>query len=122
MNVTAATIQIPLELLTIAAYGVVAYNARKAGDSAWTYWATSAGIVASVFPFTGFSMAPLALKLARLAGDAEKVEPYEDAPIDREAEKSNTVEFLRKWNALNIARTAGVFAAGAIGITGLLSG
>lgn len=81
----------------------------------------SAGIVASVFPFTGFSMAPLALKLARLAGDAEKVEPYEDAPIDREAEKSNTVEFLRKWNALNVARTAGVFAAGVVGITALVA-
>ncbi|CZT15206.1 uncharacterized protein RCC_01082 [Ramularia collo-cygni] len=121
LNTTAASIQVPLELLTIAAYGVVAYNGRKSGDSAWTYWATSAGIIASVFPFTGFSMAPLALKLARLAGDAEKVEPYEDAPIDREAEKSNTVEFLRKWNALNIARTVGVFAAGVVGITALVS-
>lgn len=77
--------------------------------------------MASVFPFTGLTMSGLALKLARLAGDAEKVEPYEDAPIDREAEKSNTVEFLRKWNALNIARTVGVFAAAVVGITALAS-
>lgn len=66
-------------------------------------------------------MAPLALKLKRLAGDAEKVEPYEDAPIDREAEKSNTVEFLRKWSALNVARSVGVFAAGVCGVVGLVA-
>ncbi|KAF7186093.1 hypothetical protein HII31_12554 [Pseudocercospora fuligena] len=108
-------VQVPLEFATIAAFGIVAHRARVAGNGIWTRWATAAALVAAIFPFTGALMAPLGHKVARIAGDEEKVEPYEDAPIDREAEKSNTVQFIKKFAALSIARTAIVLGAGLVG-------
>ncbi|CAK1359359.1 unnamed protein product [Cercospora beticola] len=69
----------------------------------WKCWLGAAGVLVTVDLLKAFFMAPLALKILRIAGDAEPIEPYEDAPIDREAEKSNTVQFLRKWNVLNLA-------------------
>lgn len=61
-------------------------------------------------------MAPLVHKIKRLGGDEEKIEPYEDAPIDREAEKSNTVEFVTKWGYLNAARAMVMYAATGLGL------
>lgn len=120
MDARAFRFQVPFELLTIAAYGVIAYRSRSAGSSLWKHWAAAAGLIAAVFPFTGAMMVPLGHKIMRIGGDEEKIEPYEDAPIDREMEKSNTVEFLGQWNTYNIARTLSVFTAGVVAIRALV--
>ena len=65
-------------------------------------------------------MVPIDHKLAQLSGEEEKVEPFEDAPPDRDAERRNTVEFLGKWNSLNRLRSIIMFAAGGIGLWGLV--
>ena len=120
MDTLAFRAQVPLEFVTAAAYGLIAYRSRNAGSSMWTHWAASAGLVAALFPFTGALMHPLTHKLLRLGGDEEKIEPYEDSPPDRDAEKSNTVEFLTKWSALNFVRTLGVAAAAAVSMRAVL--
>ena len=65
-------------------------------------------------------MVPIDHKIARIGGEEEKIEPFEDAPPDREAERRNTVEFLEKWNSLNRLRSVVMFAAGGIGLWGLV--
>lgn len=91
---------VPLETIAVASYGMLAYRAR--GTMMGKSWAAAGAVLVGVDILKAWFMAPLALKVLRVAGDAEPVEPYEDAPIDREAEKSNTVQFLRKWNMLNL--------------------
>ena len=110
---------VPLELLTIATSGYIAYRSYNS-FGAWQKWAAICALVTSVFPLTGALMAPLDLKLARIAGVAEKVEPYEDSPPDREAEKINTQVFLGKWNQLNLVRSAIMGTAGVLGLWSLL--
>ncbi|KAK4496966.1 hypothetical protein PRZ48_011415 [Zasmidium cellare] len=107
---------VPLELLVISIYSVAAYRARAVNNAAWTQWAATAGVVAAIFPYTGALMAPLVHKIKRLGGDEEKIEPYEDAPIDREAERSNTVEFVRRWGWLNAVRAVGMYVATGLGL------
>lgn len=68
-----------------------------------------------MFGITGVLMTPLVHKIMRISGDEEKIEPYEDAPIDREAEKSNTVEFLGKWAYVNVGRSLVMYAAAGLG-------
>lgn len=65
-------------------------------------------------------MVPLNKKLAQIAGEEEKPEPYEDAPLDRDAERKNTVLFLRQWNSLNTLRSSIMFVAGGLGLWGLV--
>ena len=65
-------------------------------------------------------MVPIDHKLARLGGEEEKVEPYEDMPPDRDAERINTVKFLGDWNRLNVVRSVVMFAAGGLGLWGLM--
>ncbi|EMF09149.1 uncharacterized protein SEPMUDRAFT_53430 [Sphaerulina musiva SO2202] len=91
---------VPLETIAVASYGMLAYRAR--GTVMGKSWAAAGAVLVGVDILKAWFMAPLALKVLRVAGDAEPVEPYEDAPIDREAEKRNTVQFLRKWNMLNL--------------------
>lgn len=102
---------VPVEIFAIGVFSVAAYRARSVNNAAWVHWAATAGAIASIFPYTGALMAPLVHKMKRLGGDEEKIEPYEDAPIDREAEKSNTVEFLTQWGYLNAARAAMMYVA-----------
>lgn len=121
MSKTAFATQVPAELVSIVASGYLAYhfytrNSNIAGNK----WATVAALIASVFPLTGGLMVPLDHKIARLGGEEEKVEPMEDAPPDREAERRNTVEFLGKWNGLNKLRSVVMFAAGGVGLWGLV--
>ena len=91
---------VPLETIAVGSFGMLAYRAR--GTAIGKSWAAAGAVLVTVDILKAWFMAPLALKLLRVAGDAEPVEPYEDAPIDREAEKSNTVQFLRKWSTLNL--------------------
>lgn len=105
-----------IELANIALFGFSAYRARNVGNPVWTNYAAAAGLLLSVFPLTGVFMSPLVHKLRRLAGDEEKIEPYEDAPPDREMEKSNAVEFLTKWGYLNAARAGLILAASGFGL------
>lgn len=65
-------------------------------------------------------MVPIDHKLARLGGVEEKVEPFEDSPPDRDAERINTVKFLGDWNRLNVVRSAVMFAAGGLGLWGMV--
>lgn len=107
---------VPIEIFAIGVFSVAAWRARSVNNGAWVHWAATAGAIASIFPYTGALMAPLVHKVKRLGGDEEKIEPYEDAPIDREAEKSNTVEFLGQWGLLNAARAAMMYAATGVGL------
>ncbi|PPJ54512.1 hypothetical protein CBER1_02496 [Cercospora berteroae] len=93
---------IPLESTAMISLVALSTTTRKWSYS-WKCWLGAVGVLVTVDLLKAFFMAPLALKVLRVAGDAEPIEPYEDAPIDREAEKSNTVQFLRKWNVLNLA-------------------
>ncbi|KXL43605.1 hypothetical protein M433DRAFT_155639 [Acidomyces richmondensis BFW] len=120
MSKTAFVTQVPPELLTILASGFMAYHFRNVGHSVWIRWAAVAGLVVSVFPLTGGLMVPLDHKIARLAGEEAAVEPYEDAPPDREAERNNAEEFLKKWNNLNMVRAGIMAVAGGIGVWSLL--
>lgn len=65
-------------------------------------------------------MVPIDHKIAQIGGEEEKPEPFEDAPLDREAERRNTVEFLGRWNALNLVRTVVVGVAGGLGVWSLV--
>ena len=117
MSKTAFATQVPPELLSIVASGFLAYHSYKnAGSIAGHRWAAVAVLIASVFPLTGGFMVPLDHKIARIGGEEEKLEPFEDAPIDRDAERINTVDFLKKWNSLNRLRSVIMFAAGGIGL------
>ncbi|KAK3686627.1 hypothetical protein LTR37_019608, partial [Vermiconidia calcicola] len=121
MSKTAFATQVPPELLSILASSYLAYHSYSKGTSnAGHKWAAVAALIATVFPLTGGFMVPLDHKLARLGGDEEKLEPFEDAPPDRDAERRNTVEFLGKWDTLNRMRTAIMFAAGGLGLWGLV--
>jgi hypothetical protein len=121
MSKTAFATQVPPELLTIIASGYLSYHSYQNGISiAGHKWAAVAALVAAIFPLTGGFMVPLDHKLARLSGDEEKIEPYDDSLPDREAERRNTVEFLGRWNSLNRLRSVIMFAAGGIGLWGLV--
>ena len=120
MSKTAFATQVPPELLSIIASAYLAYHSyTKDTKIAGHKWTAVAVLIASIFPLTGGLMVPIDHKLARLSGDEEKLEPYEDAPPDREAERRNTVEFLGKWNSLNRLRSAIMFAAGGVGLWGM---
>ncbi|KAF2478966.1 hypothetical protein BDY17DRAFT_313575 [Neohortaea acidophila] len=121
MSKTAFATQVPPELLSIAASGYLAYHYRQLGASFAGYkWTAVAVLIASIFPFTGALMVPIDHKIAQIGGVEEKPEPYEDAPLDRHAERRNAVEFLRKWNSLNTLRSAIMFVAGGIGLWSLV--
>lgn len=119
MSKAAFASQVPIELLSVAAASYLAVHLRSLGQGTWQKWAVVAGLIASVFPFTGMLMIPIDHKIARLGGEEEKVEPYDDAPLDREAEKSNTVEFLTKWTTLNSIRAVQMLVAGGVAIWAL---
>lgn len=121
MSKAAFTTQVPPELFSIAASAYLAYHSyTKDTKIAGHKWTAVAVLIASIFPLTGGLMVPLDHKLAQLSGEEEKVEPFEDMPPDRDAERRNTVEFLSKWNALNRLRSAIMFTAGGIGLWGLV--
>lgn len=122
MSKTAFATQVPAELLAIIASGYMAYHYRAAAlpASIWGKWAAVAGLIAAVFPLTGGFMVPIDHKIARIAGEEAQVEPYEDAPPDREMERSNTEGFLKQWGALNTIRTGLMAAAGGVGLWSLL--
>lgn len=111
---------VPIEVIALGMFSVAAVRSRNAGSKLWTHWAVAAGLVGTVFPLSAVWMAPLVLKIKRLGGDEEKIEPYEDAPIDRDAEKSNTVEFLTTWSYMNFGRSMLLYAAAGIGVLALL--
>lgn len=113
--------QVPLELLTIAAFTTLSISTRRLRASGllhapWLHYASAATLIAAVFPYTGALMVPLVHKVARAGGDEDPVEPYEDAPLDPDAVKGNVVEFLSGWSKLNAWRTVGVLAAGVLGV------
>ena len=117
MSKTAFATQVPLELLSILASTSLAYRSYSRGiTNAGHKWAALAVLVASIFPLTGGFMVPLDHKIARLGGEEEKLETYEDAPPDREAERRNTVEFLGRWDTLNRLRSVIMFTAGGLGL------
>jgi hypothetical protein len=117
MSKTAFVTQVPPELLSILASGYLAYTSYNSHSNAAGHkWAAVAALIASIFPLTGGFMVPIDHKLARLGGEEEKVEPYEDMPPDRDAERINTVKFLGDWNRLNAVRSAVMFAAGGLGL------
>ena len=123
MSKAAFVTQVPPELLSILASGYLAYtsyNSSLSSSAAGHKWAAVAALVAAIFPLTGGFMVPIDHKLARLGGEEEKVEPFEDAPPDRDAERINTVKFLGDWNRLNAVRSAVMFAAGGLGLWGLV--
>ncbi|EME40197.1 hypothetical protein DOTSEDRAFT_74872 [Dothistroma septosporum NZE10] len=102
---------VPLELFAIGIFSVSAYRARTVGNLEWRKWASAAAVLGSVFPYTLGLMGGFVLKIKRIAGDEEKIEPYEDAPPDREMEKSNTVEFVKSWNTYNVVRAGIIYVA-----------
>ncbi|EMC94868.1 hypothetical protein BAUCODRAFT_565213 [Baudoinia panamericana UAMH 10762] len=122
MSKTAFATQVPPELLTIIASGFLTYHYRaaKLPASIWAKWAAVAGLVTAIFPLTGGFMVPIDHKIARIAGEEAQVEPYEDAPPDREAERSNAEAFLRQWGLLNSVRAVVMVAAGGVGLWALL--
>ena len=121
MSKTAFATQVPPELLSVLASGYLAYHSYTNKVAlAGHKWVAVAALIASVFPLTGGFMVPLDHKIARLSGDEEKVEPFEDSPPDREAERRNTVAFLGQWNTLNRVRSVVMLAAGGIGLWGLV--
>ncbi len=121
MSKTAFASQVPAELVAIVASGYLAYHSYSSRlSNAGHKWAAVAALVATIFPLTGGLMVPLDHKIARLGGDEEKLEPFEDMPPDRDAERRNTVEFLGTWNRLNQARSVVMFAAGAVGLWSLV--
>ncbi len=121
MSKTAFATQVPPELFSIGASGFLAYHYFRLNSSFTGYkWTAVAVLVASIFPLTGALMVPIDHKLAQIAGEEEKPEPYEDAPLDREAERRNAIEFLRKWNSLNTLRSMVMFVAGGIGLWSLV--
>ena len=121
MSKTAFATQVPFELASILASSYLAYHSYSNGlRSSANKWAAVAILVTSVFPLTGGLMVPLDHKIARLGGDEEKLEPFEDAPPDREAERRNTVEFLGRWDTLNRVRSLVMFAAGSVGLWALV--
>lgn len=123
MSKTAFATQVPLELLSILASSYLAYHhyTRTSSLTLTSYkWASVAALLTAVFPLTGGFMVPIDHKIARLGGDEEKVEPFEDAPPDRDMERRNAVEFLTRWNGLNEIRSLLVIAAGGIGMWGLV--
>ncbi|KAI5361095.1 hypothetical protein Slin15195_G122070 [Septoria linicola] len=106
---------VPLESIAVAAFATLAYGTRSTAQ--WRSWVAAATALVSIDLLKTVFMAPLAVKLLCIAGDAEPVEPYEDAPIDREADKSNTVQFLRKWSILNLGSSIAVIATAAFAWT-----
>ncbi|TKA73686.1 hypothetical protein B0A55_05619 [Friedmanniomyces simplex] len=122
MSKTAFATQVPFELLTIVASGFLAYHYRSSSlpASIWGKWAAMAGLMTAVFPLTGGMMVPIDHKIARIAGEEPPVEPYEDAPPDREMDRGNTENFIKQWGALNTIRAGLVAAAGGVGLWSLL--
>lgn len=121
MSKTAFATQVPAEILSIIASGYLAYfSYHHVSTLAGHKWVAVAALIASVFPLTGGFMVPLDHKIAQIGGAEEKPEPYEDAPLDREAERRNTVEFLQRWNGLNRVRSVVMFAAGGLGLWSLV--
>ncbi|KAK3110028.1 hypothetical protein LTR53_016112 [Teratosphaeriaceae sp. CCFEE 6253] len=122
MSKAAFVTQVPFELLSIVASGYLAYQYRSSSLPAgvWAKWAAVAGLMTAVFPLTGGLMVPIDHKIARVAGEEPAVEPFEDAPLDRDMERGNTEDFLRQWGALNTVRAALVAVAGGVGLWGLL--
>ncbi|KAK0936626.1 hypothetical protein LTR29_011777 [Friedmanniomyces endolithicus] len=122
MSKTAFATQVPFELLTIIASGFLAYHYRSSSlpASMWGKWAAVAGLMTAVFPLTGGMMVPIDHKIARIAGKEPPVEPYEDAPPDREMDRGNTENFIQQWGALNTIRAALVAAAGGVGLWSIL--
>jgi hypothetical protein len=121
MSKTAFVTQVPFELVSILASGYLAYHSYSAGfRTSGHKWAAIAALVASVFPLTGGFMVPLDHKISRLGGVEEKLEPFEDAPPDRDAERLNTVAFLQQWDVLNRVRSAIMVAAGGVGLWALV--
>lgn len=103
------TLTFPLALFGFGGLAIGQY--RQYGRSGLGLWAAGFGLVASAAMLSQIHMSPLVHKTARIAGDEEKIEPYEDAPIDREAEKSNTIDFIERWHTLNAWRTLLVASA-----------
>ncbi|KAK1825185.1 hypothetical protein LTR12_000474 [Friedmanniomyces endolithicus] len=97
MSKTAFATQVPFEILTIIASGFLAYHYRSSSlpASIWGKWAAVAGLMTAVFPLTGGMMVPIDHKIARIAGEEPPVEPYEDAPPDREMDRGNTENFIK---------------------------
>jgi hypothetical protein len=123
MSKTAFVTQVPPELLSILASGYLAYHSYNSGavsSAAGHKWAAVAALIAAIFPLTGGFMVPIDHKLAQLGGAEEKVEPYEDMPPDRGAERLNTVKFLGQWSRLNQLRSLMMFAAGGLGLWGMM--
>ncbi|WPG97362.1 Hypothetical protein R9X50_00013700 [Acrodontium crateriforme] len=123
MSKSAFLSQVPFELLSIISSGYLAYYYRRhitLSPHIWKSWAAVAGLITIVFPYTGIMMVPYDHKIARIAGFEEKLESYEDAPPDHDAEKTNTVEFLTKWNSLNGVRAVIMTLAGSLGLYTLL--
>ncbi|KAK5703506.1 hypothetical protein LTR17_022064 [Elasticomyces elasticus] len=122
MSKTAFVTQVPFELLSVIASGYLAYHYRSAGlaGSVWGKWAAVAGLMTAIFPLTGGLMVPIDHKIARIAGEEPAVEPYEDAPPDKDLERENTETFIKQWGGLNNIRAAMVAAAGGIGLWSLL--
>lgn len=120
MSKTAFATQVPFELLSILGSSYLAYHSYANKISSGVYkWAAVGALITAVFPLTGGWMVPLDHKIARLGGAEEKLEPFEDAPPDREAERRNVVEFLGQWNSLNRLRSVFMLAAGGIGLWSL---
>ncbi|GAB7364207.1 hypothetical protein MBLNU230_g4758t1 [Neophaeotheca triangularis] len=115
-----AASQLPAEILAVAASGYLAYAHRALGTKAWVPWAVVAGLVGSVFPVAFWGMRGEEVKLSRMAGEREGVEPYEDSPPDWEMERGNTEGFLRRWRGWNAVRGALVGVAGVVGIWGVV--
>jgi len=122
MSKTAFVTQVPFELLTIVASSYLTYHYRSSSlpASIWGKWAAVAALMGAVFPLTGGLMVPIDHKIARIAGEEPPIETFEDALPDREMEKGNTEEFLKKWAGLNTVRAALVAAAGGVGLWSLL--
>ena len=122
MSKTSFATAVPLEALSLLASGYLAYHYRSLSlpGSTWGKWAAICGLVTAIFPFTGVMMAPLDHKLARLAGEEAQIEPYEDAPPDREMERGNAEMFLKQWNGYNTVRAAILAVAGGLGVWGML--
>lgn len=118
---SSAATQLPAEVLAIVASSYVAYAHRGLGTKVWLPWAVVAGLVASVFPLGKLMLAPEELKLSRMAGEKEGVEPYEDSPPDWEMERGNTEGFLRSWRGWNVVRGAVVGVAGVVGVWGVVA-
>ena len=128
MSKTSFRTLVPGELLSIITSGYLAYHYRSHTTTLlsrslllpWQKWAVVSALIFAVFPFTLTLMAPLELKIARLAGEEPPIEPYEDAPPDRDMERGNAEGFLLGWNGFNAIRSGLLLVAGGVGLWGLV--